>query len=276
MTTNKIIDIDSEFEGLENFFDEKAISIRTAVKNRNYKEWYAANSARLDDPEYLKKLSDSLSSFYKDNPNFQKEKVESEVWKENHKNGVRKNLERSDYVNPRGMLGKKRSEESKKKGSDKLKGQTKPLEGNKKISETRTGKKPKQESIEKMRKKLLGRETGRSRKIQTPAGIFEKLKDAAEYYEVAPGSIKNFINGQNVKEWFKPHLESKGINFDGLKPLGFTWLGNAEKELGAKSIQTPDGIFFNSNAAAKFYKITPNAIRHRIKSQPDKYYYILE
>ena len=48
-------------------------------------------------------------------------------------------------------------------------------------------------------------------------------------------------------------------------------MGNAKEELGAKRIQTPDGIFENTNAAAEFYKITPAAIRHRIKAQPEKY-----
>jgi hypothetical protein len=271
---NKLIDIENEFEDIQDFFDEKAIATRTAVKNRDYKTWYAANSERLNDLEYVKKLSESISTFYKDNPNFQKEKVNSKKWKEAHKEGVKNYINGPDYVHPKGMLGKIRSEESKKKASEKLKGQVKPLEGNKKISEQRLGKKPKHESIEKMRQKLLGRETGRSRQVQTPSGVFNKLKDAADHYGVSTGSIKNFIAGQNVKEWFKPHLESKGVMFNDLKPLGFSWLGDVQKELGAKKVQTPDGIFDNVVLASIFYKITPTAIRFRIKAQPNKYFYI--
>ena len=127
-----------------------------------------------------------------------------------------------------------------------------------------------------MREKLLGRETGRSRQVQTPAGVFDKLKDAADFYGVATGSIKNFIKGQNVKEWFKPQLEAKGVTFDGLKPLGFSWLGDVKTELGAKRVQTPDGVFENVKSAGDFYNVGAAAIRHRIKSNPTEYFYIKE
>lgn len=268
-STNKPIDIDAEFDDVH--FDEESINRATGIIKRKDNGWYEANTKRLDDQEYLKKLSSSIKSFYQDNPNFQQEKVNSEKWQQNHQAGVKRNLERPDYVNPRGMLGKTRSEETRKKASESSKGHIKPLDGNKKVSEARKGKKPKKESVEKMRKALTGKESGRSRKVQTPAGIFDKLKDAANYYEVSTGSIKNYINGQFVKDWFKPHLESKGVKFKGLKPLGFKWIGDAKKELGAKKIQTPDGIFNSAEEAGKFYNITSAAIRHRIKSQPDKY-----
>lgn len=232
--------------------------------------WYAANSKRLEDPEYLKKLKTSLQNSQNVKQAAKKRGADPE-FRKSVSEGVLRYTSSPDYVNPRGMLGKTHSQEWKDNQSNTQHGKVKPLEGNKKISEGRKGRKPKQESIEKMRKALTGRESGRSRKVKTPAGIFDKLKDAAAYYEVAPGSIKNFINGVNVKEWFKPHLESKGIKFKGLKPLGFEWMGNIEKELGAKKIQTPDGIFNNAKEAGKFYNITPEAIRHRIKSQPDRY-----
>lgn len=248
-----------------------------AARNRSKDpNWIEANTRRLNDPKYIKRLSESITQFYKDNPEFQKEKVKTDKWKQSHKEGVDNYVNSSDYVNPRGMLGKRHSEESKQKQSKIHSGKIKPLEGNAKISQFRKGKKPKQESIEKMREKLLGRETNRSRKVQTPAGDFNKIKEAAEYYEVSTGSIKNFISGQNVKEWFKPHLESKGVKFDGLKPLGFSWLGNVHEELGAKKIHTPDGIFDDVKIAAEFYKITPTAIRHRIKSPNFPEYYIIE
>lgn len=265
--------LDQVFEGVD-IPSDQTMSRQVAIAKRNQNGWYEKNNARLQDPEYLKRMSEAQIKFYQDNPSFQKNKVQSEKWKTAQLQGVREYLNSPDYVNPRGMLGKKRSEEAKKKSSEKLKGCVKPLEGNAKVSQARKGKKPKQESIEKMRKKLLGRETGRSRQVLTPAGEFNKLKEAADYYEVSTGSIKNFIAGRNVKEWFKPHLESKGVKFDGLRPLGFSWLGDMQEELGAKKVQTPNGIFDNVNEAAKFYQITSAAIRHRIKIQPDKYYYI--
>lgn len=262
-----------ELPGLsdETLFKRDWVKTAAARKRSKDPKWIEANSKRLQDEEFLKKLSSSIKSFYEQNPEFQKQKVASEKWINNQKEGMKRYLEDPNYVHPRGMLGKTRSEESRKKASESSRGHIKPLDGNKKISQARKGRKPKEESIRKMQEKLLGRETGRSRKVQTPAGIFEKLRDAADYYGIAPGSIKNFIKGQNVKEWFKPHLESKGVSFDGLKPLGFSWLGDAKKELGAKKIQTPDGIFNNAKEAAEYYKITTAAIRYRINSQPDKY-----
>jgi hypothetical protein len=265
--------LDQVFDGVE-LPDNTAMIRQTAIAKRNQSGWYEKNNQRLQDPEYVKKLSESIKDFYQANPNFQKDKVKSQQWQQAHKKGCQEHVNSPDYVNPRGMLGKKQSKESKKKLSEKLKGQIKPIDGNKKISEARLGRKPKQESIEKMRKSLTGRESGRSRQIQTPSGVFNKLKDAADFYGVATGSIKNFIKGQNVKEWFKPHLEAKGVKFKGLKPLGFKWLGDVKQELGAKSVQTPDGIFTNVNEAAEFYKITSTAVRYRINSQPDRYFYI--
>jgi len=251
------------------------IPFRPVIDRSKDSEWYKANSKRLEDPEYLKKLSESLK-----NSEAVKEKARRQSEDPEFAAKIRatalKNVSSPDYVNPRGMLGKTRSEESRKKSSESLKGHTKPLEGNKKVSEARKGKKPKEESVEKMRKKLLGKETGRSRKVQTPAGVFEKLKDAADYYGVAIGSIKNFIKGQTVKEWFKPQLEAKGVSFDGLKPLGFSWLGDMKEELGAKRVKTPDGIFENVKAAGEFYQVGPATIRYRIKAQPENYSYIEE
>lgn len=252
------------------------IPFRPVIDRSKDSEWYKANSKRLEDPEYLKKLSDSISQFYIDNPDFQKEKVNSPKWKSAQKEGMRKYLDNEDYVHPRGMLGKTHTDEWRENQSKLLKGKSKSLEHNERVSAARKGKKPKTESVEKMREKLIGRETGRSRQVQTPAGVFDKLKDAADFYGVATGSIKNFIKGQNVKEWFKPQLEAKGVTFDGLKPLGFSWLGDVGKELGAKQVQTPDGIFENVKAAGDFYNVGAAAIRHRIKSNPTEYFYIKE
>jgi len=244
-----------------------------AAQNRDA-SWHEANTRRLKDQEYVKKLSKSIKQFYEENPDFQKEKVKSEIWIKNQKEGYHEYLNSPDYVNPRGMLGKKKSKETIEKQREKTLGVPKSEEHNIRVSKARQGFKPKQQSIEKMREKLIGKETGRSRRVLTPAGEFQKLKEAADYYEVATGSIKNFIKGQNVKDWLKFRLEEKGVKFDGLKPLGFKWLGDQKEELGAKKVQTPDGIFENVKAASIFYNITTAAVRHRIKAQPDKYFFI--
>jgi hypothetical protein len=265
--------IDDIFDGVE-IPDDKTMARQVAVAKRELSGWYEKNNARLQDPEYLKKISDAQTKFYQENPDFQKSKVQSEKWKTAQLQGYREYLNSPDYVNPKGMLGKKRSKESIEIQRQKTLGVPKSEEHNSRVSQAKLGIKPSSESIEKMRQKLLGRETGRSRKVQTPAGIFEKLKDAAIYYDVTPESIKNYIDQKNVKEWFKPKLVEKGVNFDGLKPLGFKWLGDQKEELGAKKVQTPDGIFENVKAASIFYNLTTAAVRHRIKTQPNKYFFI--
>jgi hypothetical protein len=249
------------------------IPFRPVIDRSKESEWYKANSKRLEDPEYLRKLSETLKNSDVVKSAAKKRGADPNFRKAVSEGGLRY-ANSPDYVNPRGMLGKTRSEETRAKSSKALKGKTKCEGHGKNVSKARKGKSPKQESVEKMRQKLLGKETGRSRQVQTPVGVFDKLKDAADYYGVATGSIKNFIKGQNVKDWFKPQLEEKGVIFDGLKPLGFAWLGDMKNELGAKQVQTPDGIFANVTEAGKFYNVGPNTIRHRIKAQPENYSYI--
>jgi hypothetical protein len=240
-----------------------------------YNDWYSKNSERLNDPEYLEKLSASITQFYIDNPDFAKERVNDPEWKKAHAEGCRRYVESADYVNPRGMLGKTHSEEWRTLMSDLMSARPKPLEGNKKVSEWRKNNwKPKQESIEKMRKTLTGRESGRSRKVQTPNGVFEKLKDAADFYGVTTGAVKNWLNKTTTtiaKKDVRDKLIAKGVVLDenGF-PQGFEWLGDAKSELGAKRVITPDGIFDNTNKAAEYYKITPAAMRTRCKNEKNK------
>lgn len=243
---------------------------KAAKKRSNDPIWYAANTKRLQDIEYIKKFKTILQNSDRIKE-AAKERGADPAFRKAVSEGLLRYTSSTDYVHPRGMLGKTHSREWRENQSKLLKGQSNSLEHNERISAARKGKKPKTESVEKMREKLLGRETGRSRQVKTPAGVFDKLKDAADFYGVAPGSIKNFIKGQNVKEWLKPRLEEKGVKFKGLQPLGFEWMNDSKKELAAKKIQTPDGIFHNAKEAGKFYNITSNAIRHRIKTQPDKY-----
>jgi len=251
------------------------IPFRPVIDRSKDSEWYKANSKRLEDPEYLKRLSETLKNSEAVKIAAKKKGADPAFRKAVSEGGL-KHTNSPDYVNPRGMLGKTHTEEWKENKSKESKGKPKCEGHGKNVSKARQGKSPKQESVEKMRQRLLGKETGRSRQVQTPAGIFDKLKDAADHYGVATGSIKNFIKGQNVKEWFKPQLEAKGVPFAGLKPLGFAWLGEMENELGAKQVQTPDGIFENVKSAGEFYKVGAATIRYRIKAQPEKYSYVKE
>jgi len=41
-----------------------------------------------------------------------------------------------------------------------------------------------------------------------------------------------------------------------------------------KPVQTPAGVFESARAAARYYGVTSGAIWHRIKDNPDEYYYI--
>jgi hypothetical protein len=247
--------------------------IKHIITKREANGWHEKNNQRSQDPEYCKKLSNILSNSDNVKEAAKKRGADPEFRKA-VSDGLQIYVNSPDYVNPKGMLGKKATEETKQKQSDALLGGEKPLEGNAKISQARKGKSPKLESIDKMKASLTGKETGRSRKVQTPAGIFDKLYQAAEYYDVAEGSIKNFINGKRVKEWFKPKLEAKGVTFQGLTPLGFKWLGTAEEELGSKSVITPSGIFKTVYDAATFHKVTTNTIRNRINIRKNEYRYI--
>lgn len=261
------------FSNAENYAPWKEKTLKALEECHNdpewYADWYEKNTTRFDDPEYLAKLSNSIKRFYDDNPDFQQNKVNDPKWKKAQAEGCRRYIESPDYVNPRGMLGKKVSEEVKQYMSDLLSGVPKTLEHNQQVSEWRKNNwRPKQESIEKMRKTLTGRESGRSRKVQTPNGVFEKLKDAAEFYGVTTGAVKNWVNKTTTtiaKKDVRDKLVAKGVVLDenGF-PQGFEWVGDVKSELGAKKIQTPDAIFENCKAAAAHYKITSAAVRHRI------------
>lgn len=265
------------FSDTENYKNWKEKTIKALEESHNdpewYADWYEKNNARFDDPEYLEKLAQGIKQFYADNPDFQKQKVNDPKWKKAHREGCRRYVESPDYVNPRGMLGKTLSEESRKKISEGNFGIVNDLEHNKKVSKARKGLIPKQESVEKMRKALTGRESGRSRKIQTPNGVFEKLKDAAAFYDVTTGAVKNWLNKTSktiANKDVRDKLIAKGVVLDenGF-PQGFEWLGDIKSELGAKKIQTPDGVFENCTATAKHYRITPAGVRHRIKKWKD-------
>jgi transcriptional regulator with XRE-family HTH domain len=173
-----------------------------------------------------------------------RQKLKDPTWIEAQRKGYLEYLNGPDYVNSRGMLGKKRTKESIEQARQKLLGQVKPLEGNDKLRKYRKGKKVSVDVLEKVSAALTGRESGRSRKVQTPIGEFTKLKLAAEAYGVSP---------ETIKQWMKK------------KPNEFYFVDPIDV-LGSKKISTPDGIFDSATKAAEYYSISNAAIRHRIKN----------
>ena len=171
-------------------------------------------------------------------------------WIEAKERGQRAYIDSPDYVNPKGMLGKKHKEGHSELMSNKLTGKAKPVEGNKKISIARKGIKRTDEEIKKISQTLTGKETGRKHSVVTPLGKFEKIKDAG---------IAHNVHETTIRLWIKT------------KPNEFRY---DENHTAAKKISTPDGIFDNIREAAKFYEITPQAMRARVKSKSGKYSYI--
>ena len=226
----------------------KEITLKALEEQYNdperYAEWYAKNSARLDDPKYLKKLSKGIKQFHIDNPNFKKELAKDPKWIEAHAEGCRKWVESPDYVHPKGMLGKTLSEESRKKMSEAQFGKENSLEGNAKISEHRKGWTYTEETKQKISKALTGRTHSRVRSVMTPKGEFEKTKDAAVAFNVTPDAIRLWVKDDRKPDFY------------------FTNDATLTKR---KKVITPDGVFENVHEAHKFYNISGKAIAYRIK-----------
>lgn len=201
---------------------------------------------------------------------------QNEENKKAHHDALMKYVNSEEYVNPKGMLGKTRSKESREKASKSLYKKCMPKTANDKLSKYHTGRKKSKKSIEKMKQSLTGRETGRSRKVQTPHGVFDKLRDAASYYGVTNGSIKNWVNKTTTtitKVAVREKLIAKGVELDENNfPIGFSWVDSSNLSyLPGKKIQTPDGIF-TLEEASKYYGVSKNAISYRVNKWHDWHY----
>ena len=277
----------SDIDTVLDFLDNEAPS-ETSLKqsqitkerylNPQYKEqWYKKNSKRLDEPEYYKKLSKSQKQWHVENPGLAKERqLKPETIKKKRESAL-KHTNSPDYVHPRGMLGKKMSAESRQKHSEAVSGKAKPLEGNKKISDFYKGKKKDPRIVAKVSKTMKGRTTTKSRGVVTTVKTFEKLKQAADYFDVSSQSIKNWINknGKTIQcSKTRQKLLDKGIKLnDNNYPIGFEWADNGEN-LKAKKVCTDQGIFENTQLAAKHYSISCNGMRYRCQNDkwPNFYY----
>lgn len=192
--------------------------------------------------ERLRKIQ---QQWHKDNPTARKELAQTKHWQEAHSKGVRAHLESAEYVNPRGMLGKKASTQTKQKQSKALSGKAKPIEGNKKLSKYHKGKSKNPIVIAKVAKAIKGKTYNRGRRVHTPLGEFDKVKLAGIAHNVTECAIRNRINNPNYSEYY--YLEDS-------------------KRLVAKRVQTDKGIFANCKKASEEYNISPQAMRARIKS----------
>lgn len=275
--------IDSVGDFLENEAPtEKSLLISQSTKQNHanpiWKEqWLARNNEAQQDPERQKKLSASLKKWHVENPGVAQERQLKPETRKKKSESALKNTHSPDYVHPRGMLGKKRTDEARQKSSIALSGKEKPLEGNKKISEFHKGKKKDPKVVAKVSKTLSGRTHNRTRGINTPVKNFNKIGDAASYFDVSPVSIKNWCNNKGTTMTNKKvikKLTDKGIKFnENNYPIGFEWAEGREN-LGAKKVQTPDGIFKSTKEASKHYKISENGLRTRCNNDkwPDFYF----
>lgn len=178
-------------------------------------------------------------------------KAESEEWREALNEGVQKYINSPDYVNPRGMLGKKRTEHAIQKTVEANSGKAKSVSHNEKVSEARTGTTLTDEAKQKLKDINTGKTTSKVRRVWTKEkGEFDKLKFAAKAFGVSPEAIKL---------WMKT------------KPDEFKFLTELPK---AKRVHTDHGVFENVASVAKEHNITPQAVRYRIKraSWPNWYY----
>jgi len=279
-----------DFTGLDSVLDfleneapsETSLKLSQAAKERYlnpaYKEqWHKKNTARLEDDKFREKMSQVQKKWHAENPNAAKERVNTPEARANHRKAMQNYVNSPDYVNPRGMLGKKMTLEQRQKHSEAISGKPKPLEGNKKISEHFKGKKKDPKVVAKVSKTMKGRTHNRTRTVITTVKTFEKLNDAAQYFDVSPESIKNWINkkGKTIRcPITRQKLLDKGIKLDKNNyPIGFEW-GNSINNLGAQKVHTDKGIFDNINVGAKAYGISANGLRFRCKSDkwPDFYY----
>ena len=179
--------------------------------------------------------------------NWRKEVVDNPEWKEKV---TKENIARSKT----------------KKWQETMSGVPKTLEGNKKLSKATKGKKKDPKVVAKVSKTMTGRTHSRTRGINTSVKNFDKVVDAARYFDVSEMSIKNWCNNKGITMTDKKvikKLTDKGIKFnENNYPIGFEWAEGREN-LGAKKVQTPDGIFNSCIEASKHYKISANALRSR-------------
>ena len=108
-----------------------------------------------------------------------------------------------------------------------------------------------------------GGEHAMSRRVQTPAGVFETLKAAGEHYGV---------NGRYIRNW----IRDGKIGFEFLTPPLNRKSTAAKSSHNSKKVVTPNGIFKSISACMKHHQLTRIEIMKKIKSSEFPEYYLLE
>jgi hypothetical protein len=85
------------------------------------------------------------------------------------------------------------------------------------------------------------------RRVETPDGVFDNIRDAGNHYNVHPDTIKYRIR-----------------NVD-----GYRWL---DDKFPKKQVMTPNGVFESLDVAAAHYDKTPKTITRWMKSRPTEFY----
>ena len=98
----------------------------------------------------------------------------------------------------------------------------------------------------------IGAANGSAKTVATPAGLFPSRISAAKHYGVSSKKMYGWIKSDLMPDFY--YLEK---------------LDPAINNVGSKSVSTPAGNFDSLGAAARYYQVTPLAIKNWIKKQPD-------
>jgi len=196
-------------------------------------------------------------------------------WKDAMREGMKAYIESDDYVNPRGMLGKHHTQETKDTLSELHQGRTKTLEHNEKVSEWRKENiNHTKETRDKISQALTGKTHNRCKSVVTPHGVFDKIKHACEFYGVTDGALKNWLNKRITgitNKRILQNLTDKGVEFDENNfPQGFSWGESNEDWQKGRKVLAEGRTFDNIQDAAEHYNITPQAMRHRCITDGNK------
>ena len=117
-------------------------------------------------------------------------------------------------------------------------------------------------------KKLYESKYKNSRKVITPIGVFESVKEAANAYEVTRYTIKNWIDIGKQGFSFAAGEKQRLISFSPNRRTG-------KNNPASRTVMTPSGKFQCLSDAAKHYGVTSNAMWrwvNRSRTSDFKYY----
>lgn len=241
------------------------IPFRPVIDRSKGSAWYKANSKRLEDPEYHKKISEALTGYkhqdtsaFKAAANNRDPKLVEEQRKrmialgkdkEVRKKVVETRREKGNYV---------QTEEARKKISKAGKGREPPNKGKPMTDEQKI----------KLSNAHLGKKLDTGKSVTTPLGVFEKLKDAAAAHGIPYPRLSAYI-----KDPSKPEFYFTG-EIKEFKP-------KIRKVANTGPICTPIGIFPSKKDAYIAYEKAgttnaKNKMSTWLIKNPTEFYYIKE